>query len=244
MHDAAAVAHYRAVLGAARDAGITPWVCLHHFTLPRWFARQGAFTMPVNRTEYWRRHVDFVAETFGDLVGGWQPVNEANIYPRLAYRGSGFAPGLDDRELWFAADRGDSTGHGRGRRASEADRRPGELGVQPCPARSSSTRSPRRSGSPRRSAPRNWDDWLTLYRDGALALPGRTPVERPDLAGVLRPHRLLLLRQHRACEAGRVVPYPSDAPTSPLGYTIAAEGLDLVLRRLHDELPGTPTAGG
>jgi beta-glucosidase len=44
----------------------------------------------------------------------------------------------------------------------------------------------------------------------------------------------------RAGRVVRVVPYPSDAPTSPLGYTIAAEGLDLVLRRLHEELPGTP----
>ena len=62
--------------------------------------------MAVNRTEYWQRHVDFVAETFGDLVGGWQPVNEANIYPRLGYRGSGFPPGVDDRTSRLAATEG------------------------------------------------------------------------------------------------------------------------------------------
>ena len=39
----AAVAHYRDVLAAARDAGVAPWVCLHHFTLPRWFADDGGF---------------------------------------------------------------------------------------------------------------------------------------------------------------------------------------------------------
>ena len=38
VHDESAVAHYRDVLHAAHDAGITPWVTLHHFTLPRWFA--------------------------------------------------------------------------------------------------------------------------------------------------------------------------------------------------------------
>src|SRR5437667_7750219 len=42
-HDHRAIAHYRAVLEAARDAGIGPWVCLHHFTLPQWFARRGGF---------------------------------------------------------------------------------------------------------------------------------------------------------------------------------------------------------
>lgn len=36
------------------------------------------------------------------------------------------------------------------------------------------------------------------------------------------------------------MPYPSGAPVSPLGYGIWAEGLGLVLRRLADEVPGTP----
>ena len=35
VYDEALVDHYRTVLLAARDAGIEPWVCLHHFTLPR-----------------------------------------------------------------------------------------------------------------------------------------------------------------------------------------------------------------
>src|ERR1700733_14446803 len=40
--------------------------------------------------------------------------------------------------------------------------------------------------------------------------------------------------------AGRVVPYPADAPLSPLGYGIWAEGLGLVLNRLAAEVTGTP----
>ena len=43
VHDESAVADYRDVLHAAHDAGITPWVTLHHFTLPRWFAARGGF---------------------------------------------------------------------------------------------------------------------------------------------------------------------------------------------------------
>jgi len=58
VHDPAAVEHYRAVLTAARGAGITPWVSLHHFTLPRWFAADGGFLVPGNRTGAWARHVD------------------------------------------------------------------------------------------------------------------------------------------------------------------------------------------
>src|SRR5215207_1828900 len=96
-HDPDAIHHYRRVLTAAHDAGIVPWVCLHHFTLPTWFAADG-FLSEANRTGPWTRHVDFVATRFGDLAGGWQPVNEANIYHRLAYRRGGIVPpGRDDR---------------------------------------------------------------------------------------------------------------------------------------------------
>src|SRR3954453_23621564 len=34
VHDEDAIRRYRDILAAARDAGIAPWVCLHHFTLP------------------------------------------------------------------------------------------------------------------------------------------------------------------------------------------------------------------
>jgi beta-glucosidase len=36
------------------------------------------------------------------------------------------------------------------------------------------------------------------------------------------------------------VPYPADAPVSPLGYAISASGLGLVLDRLAAEIPDTP----
>src|SRR4051794_13482588 len=99
--DEAAIEHYRDVLTAARDAGVAPWVCLHHFTLPRWFAARGGFATGDNRLA-WTRHVDFVAEQYGDLVGGWQPVNEGNVYPTLSYRGLGFPPGHSDFAEWGA----------------------------------------------------------------------------------------------------------------------------------------------
>src|SRR6266850_3336676 len=51
--DARAIAHYRAVLTRAVEAGVEPWICLHHFTLPRWFADDGGFLLERNRTEAW-----------------------------------------------------------------------------------------------------------------------------------------------------------------------------------------------
>jgi len=63
VRDAAAVEHYREILQAALDAGVEPWVCLHHFTSPRWFTTAGGFLVEENRTGAWTRHVEFVADT-------------------------------------------------------------------------------------------------------------------------------------------------------------------------------------
>ena len=45
-----------------------------------------------------RRLVESAVRCAGDLVDGWQPVNEMNIYPILKFRGLGFPPGHDDRD--------------------------------------------------------------------------------------------------------------------------------------------------
>ena len=84
--DDAAIEHYREVLtrGARRRAS-HPWVCLHHFTLPGWFTEigEGGFVDERARSYFWPRHVAFCAETFGDLVFGWKPINEPTAYASL-----------------------------------------------------------------------------------------------------------------------------------------------------------------
>src|SRR6478735_4858664 len=90
--DTRAIEHYLEVLTAASAAGIAPWVCLHHFTLPGWFTElgEGGFVDDHARSYFWARHVAFCAETFGDLAFGWKPINEpgafAGIYFQTARR--------------------------------------------------------------------------------------------------------------------------------------------------------------
>ena len=93
--DEVSIGHYRSVLAAARELGITPWICLHHFTLPEWFASSGGFLDPANRSGAWLRHVERVAERFGDVAGGWKPVNEPNAYAALGWLGLGFPLRID-----------------------------------------------------------------------------------------------------------------------------------------------------
>ena len=91
--DDLAIEHYREILTAARAAGVNPWVCLHHFTLPGWFTEigEGGFVDDRARSYYWPRHVAFCAETFGDLVYGWKPINEPGAYSSI-YRTGGRSP--------------------------------------------------------------------------------------------------------------------------------------------------------
>ncbi len=108
--DDAAVEHYREMLTAARAAGVSPWVCLHHFTLPGWFTElgEGGFNDERARSYFWPRHVAFCAETFGDLVFGWKPINEPSAYSGMYRTGARPARRLD----WA-----DDAGRERARRA-------------------------------------------------------------------------------------------------------------------------------
>ena len=238
VHDPATVEHYRRVLAAARNAGIVPWVCLHHFTLPRWFAASGGFLVERNRTEHWRRHVDFVAETFGDLVGGWQPVNEFNFYPLGAYRGGGLPPGHDDRDefarvteqIQLATAEAAARLRRTGATVSSIFALSALVAQDDLPATHDRLERARKS---------SWTPGLELFRDGVLRVPGRAPVERPDLAGCFdwigfSYYAALGVRE------GRIVAHPTDGLRSPLGYAIWPEGLGLVLDELHEIVPGTP----
>jgi len=237
-HDAAAVAHYRDVLQAALDAGVDPWVCLHHFTLPRWFAEAGGFLVERNRLDFWTRHVDFVAETFGDLVRGWQPVNETNYYPSSAYRAGGWPPNHDDRDEWLRCT---EQIHLATAEAAVRLRQTGApvssiFGLSVAVAQDDDPASARLVD---RVHEVNWDTGLGLFRDGVLRVRGREPVERTDLAGCFD---LIGFSYYSTVgvREGRITVHPPEAPRSPLGYGIWADGLGLVLDRLSEVVPGTP----
>lgn len=238
VRDQRAIAHYRSVLGAAKAAGIKPWVCLHHFTLPAWFTRHGGFLVERNRTKYWARHVDFVAETFGELVAGWQPVNETNYYPTAAYLGHGFPPGHNDAGEWRTASQQIQLA------SAEAALRLKQTGVPVSSVFGLSTVELLDDDDASREFAdhfyaANWSAGLSLFRDGVLRVPGCAPVERPDLAGSFD---LIGFSYYCALGVrhGQLAVYPEDCTISPLGYAIWPEGLRLVLERLHAELPHAP----
>ncbi|MGQ0615903.1 MAG: family 1 glycosylhydrolase [Acidimicrobiia bacterium] len=101
-HDLAAVEHYRDVLRAARAVGVEPWACLHHLSLPGWFSQdERGFLDEKMARLVWPAHVDWVAESFGDLVRGWVPVQEPLTYALAAYGEGLIPPGRRDEDDFY-----------------------------------------------------------------------------------------------------------------------------------------------
>jgi beta-glucosidase len=89
------IEHYRKVLTTLRELGIEPWVTLHHFTLPLWFARRGGFSDAANLPAF-GRFVEIAARVYGDLVSHWCTINEPTVVAEMGYRFGYFPPRLTD----------------------------------------------------------------------------------------------------------------------------------------------------
>jgi beta-glucosidase len=229
--DEAAIEHVTQVLTAARDAGVAPWVCLHHFTLPGWFTEvgEGGFVDDRARSYYWARHVAFCAETFGDLVFGWKPVNEpsayAAVYPhkKRLFDVLG-AMLLAQRDAWRELRGGGKPV------ATIHDLSPVFTVADTVPA------------AEMRDVVETltWKVWMQADRDGVLELPGKAPREVPDLREACDLVGFSYYSALGIDAEGRITPYPTNARVGPMGYAPWSEGLAIVLHRLHDELPGRP----
>ncbi|TRZ80056.1 MAG: glycoside hydrolase family 1 protein [Actinobacteria bacterium] len=238
LRDQSAIDHYRKILTTARELDIKIWVCLHHFSLPNWFANLGEFLVEENRTKYWLEHVDFIAETFGDLVVGWQPVNETNYYATAAYMAHGWPPGHNNVEEWLTVSQQIQLA------TAEAAVRLKQTGKPVVSIFGLSTlelldAKPSTHKFAERFYDANWNAGIKLFRDGILQIGDRKPVSRPDLAGCFDMFGFSYYSAH-GVRNGKIVAYPETEQVSPLGYAIWPDGLALVLKKLHQELPNTP----
>jgi beta-glucosidase len=244
-HDAGAVEYYRAVLSEARDAGVNAWACLHHFDLPRWFVDEGGFVDDRARSLHWARHVDWIGETFGDLIGGWKPINEPVAYAMLGWLNGRIPPGRADFAGFAEALEAVLLANHEAWRLLRS-------GVQPtCTIHSLMPVFPvsPESDDGQEAAARDnarlvddivWGSWIRAMRDGVLAVPGRPAREVPDMAGSFD---LIGFSYYYALGVGPDLstrPYPTGSKVGPLGLAPWAEGLRVCLDRLASELPDRP----
>jgi len=70
--------HYRRMLAACHEYGITPMVTYHHFSSPRWLMRHGGWSGD-KTPELFARFCERSARYLGDLTGAACTLNEINI---------------------------------------------------------------------------------------------------------------------------------------------------------------------
>lgn len=70
--------HYRRMLEVCHKRGLTPLVTYSHFTLPRWFAFQGAWENPES-VDLFARYCENATKHLGDLIGYGATFNEPDI---------------------------------------------------------------------------------------------------------------------------------------------------------------------
>ncbi len=121
--DAAAVAHYHAVLASLRRHALEPVVTLHHFTNPLWVADAGGWESPAT-VERFVEFARFCGREFGGEVDWWCTVNEPEVFAFRGWSEGIWPPAVRDNSRALAVIANQLEAHGRAYRAlHETDRR-------------------------------------------------------------------------------------------------------------------------
>ena len=189
--------------------GSRPGCALHHFTLPALVRGAGAVSStpePARPLGPPRRlHGRDLRRPRRRVAAGErdQLLRVRSHYGGAAVPAEPRRPGRDGR-----GRRGDPARRApRPRCGSRSTGAPVSLDLRAVRDRRAGRRPRDRHVRDRRSTTSFWRPGLGLFRDGVLRVPGRDPVERPDLAGRLRPDRLLVLRRDR--RRGRAAGHPT-----------------------------------
>ncbi len=253
-HDMDAVERYREVLSAAGDAGISVWACLHDFVLPGWFSEdQRGFFERSGRSLVWPRHVDWVAETFGDLIHGWVPMNEPVTWSMRGWLLGDIPPGRSDVARCAEALECALLAQHEAWRVLRSGAQPTMTSHALMPVRAVWPEDdPRQKvaalDSARQIDELVWSSWIRAMSEGVLQVPGRALIEVPDMAesfdligfsyiGALGVGAEMDLG---ARSDGNHATAHADALAGPLGSEPWAEGLRLCQDRLAHELAGRP----
>lgn len=84
VFDPQALDHYRQVLRALKQRGITPFVTLWHWTLPLWLSEQGGIDSK-KFAHYFARYSETVVQALGEDVMFWITLNEPDVVASHAY---------------------------------------------------------------------------------------------------------------------------------------------------------------
>jgi hypothetical protein len=168
-----AVEWYSGVLQQARSIGVELHLTLLERAVPRWFDNDGGFADQRWAGHWWPRWVEAASEAFGDLAGGWVPIDNplavANrIIPDDPRRHGEVLDTLVVawRDAWRILRGGPPVATA----IAVKTVRPADQTIQSAEAA-------------RRQDHLRWRLWLQGLHDGTISIPGRADRELADLAG-------------------------------------------------------------
>lgn len=94
--------HYRDMLRACHEHGITPIVTYHHFSSPRWLIAAGGWENP-DTPDKFARYCERATRYLGDLIGAACTINEANIASLIVEWGFAPTPRQLHKAVWWIA---------------------------------------------------------------------------------------------------------------------------------------------
>ncbi len=241
--DSDAADHVTEVLRQARRSGLDVWAVLHDGPLPGWFADdQGGFADDAGRRRTWPRHVDRVAEEFGDLVAAWVPVLDPLARATEGFLDGSRPPGRSDPRGFLEAIRDLHLASYEAWRLLASGDQPVACCVDTAPVRPGvvSREPDEREEAERRAhtIDRIRNCWTRELRDGVISVPGLAELELPGLVGAYDLVGYTYRGAHTAYADGTLGPYPADAVPTPDGRAPWTEGLGVATRRLAEDLPG------
>mgnify|MGYP006276894639 CR=1 FL=1 len=233
----------REILRAARRVGIEVWAVLMDGPLPGWFADdQRGWRDRDGVVRTWPRHVDRIAEEFGDLIGAWIPVLDPHTWATNGFARGTRPPGIVDEEEFLTALRNVHLASNEARRLLTSgdapvvcciDHSPAHVGVR--------SREPDERDAARALVDRHerlqLGVWVRALNDGVLSIPDLGEVEIDGLAGGYDTIGLTWRGARTLFADGTRGPYPADATRAADGRAPWTEGLGVAVRRLADAFP-------
>lgn len=104
---------YKRLIDGVIEAGITPWVTLHHWDLPQTLQNQGGWAARETVGAF-VEYVEVVVAALGDRVSHWITQNEPWVAAVLGYAEGVFAPGVADWKSGILAGHHLLLAHGEG----------------------------------------------------------------------------------------------------------------------------------
>ena len=202
-----AVEFYLGAALAAREMGVVLQLTLLQRAVPAWFDNEGGFSDARFAHHWWPRWVEACAETFGDVIGGWVPIDHplgvANaLHPDDPRRHGEVLDTLITawRDAWRILRGGPPVITAFGVEVV----RPADQTVQAAEAA-------------RRFDQIRWRLWLDGLRTGNISIPGRADRELDDLAGACDVVGIIVRHEHDVL--GLLHRTAEQAPERPLAVT-------------------------